>query len=126
MRYKIVILLKPDVFARRCWGVAMAWLQARTDITIVGMQFHPVAPDNLIRQHYLEHKGKDFYSNLMGFMHSGPTCAIAAWTDDIAAVRKEIAKFREDMGAKGPANLLHCSDSEISGEREWFIWFGSK
>ena len=124
---RVVILLKPDVFRRRVWGEVMSFLQAGTDIEIIGMRaFMPVAPDNLVRQHYLEHRGKDFYSSLMGFMSSGPTCAIAADTANIPDLREAIGVYRKQQKCEGPANLLHCSDSEISGERELFIWFGSK
>lgn len=104
----------------------MSFLQAGTDIEIRGIQMYcPIAPDGIVRQHYLEHRHKEFYPNLMGFMSSGPTAAIAAQTASIPDLREAIGVFRKMNGAEGPANLLHCSDSEISGEREWYLWFPS-
>jgi nucleoside-diphosphate kinase len=124
---EVIILLKPDVFKRRLWGEAMMWLQT-TDFEIKHMaiwqQSDPELDHRLIL-HYLEHEEKDFYPGLMEFMQSGPIGAILGTTMDVRKLRDDIRRFRDIWpGQGGPENLLHCSDSFQSGQREKGIWYG--
>jgi nucleoside-diphosphate kinase len=83
---------------------------------------------------YAEHKGKPFFDELVGFMSSGPMCAIALEGENA------IEKNREIMGATDPSkaapgtlralyansmteNAVHGSDSPTSAAREISFFF---
>ncbi|MCP4680044.1 MAG: nucleoside-diphosphate kinase [Deltaproteobacteria bacterium] len=83
---------------------------------------------------YAEHKGKPFFDELVGFMSSGPMCAIVLEGDGV------IEKNREIMGATDPSkaapgtlralyannmteNAVHGSDSPTSAAREVGFFF---
>ena len=85
---------------------------------------------------YAEHRGKPFFDELIGFMSSGPMCAI------VLEGEGAIEKNREIMGATDPAkaapgtlralfaasmtqNAVHGSDSPGSAEREIGFFFPS-
>lgn len=127
MENEVVILLKPDVFERRLWGVALEWLQKQSDFVITDFRmyrkFSPELDGRLVL-HYQEHEGKDFYPGLMEFMRSGHIGAFLGETHSIPALRSVVQRFRDSWHSRGAANLLHCSDSKISGLREKGIWFG--
>ena len=83
---------------------------------------------------YAEHKGKPFFDELVGFMSSGPMCALVLEGEGV------IEKNREIMGATDPSkaapgtlralyansmteNAVHGSDSPTSAAREIGYFF---
>ena len=83
---------------------------------------------------YAEHRGKPFFPELVGFMSSGPMCAL------VLEGENAIEKNREIMGATNPEkaapgtlralyaasmteNAVHGSDSETSAKREIGYFF---
>ena len=83
---------------------------------------------------YAEHQGKPFFPELVGFMSSGPMCAL------VLEGENAIEKNREIMGATNPEkaapgtlralyaasmteNAVHGSDSETSAKREIGYFF---
>lgn len=125
--HEVVILLKPDIFERRLWGSALDWLERQSDFNIITFQmirqFDPTMEAKLIL-HYQEHEGKEFYPGLMTFMRSGHVGAFLGETANIPNLWSAIQRFRDSWHGRGETNLLHCSDSRISGLREKGIWFG--
>lgn len=89
-------------------------------------------------QHYEEHRGKDFFDNLIGFQGSGPvTIAIVRRDQGIRYLRRLIGAtdlrfakagtirhaYREWALPDNPAStLVHASDSPESAEREIALW----
>jgi nucleoside-diphosphate kinase len=88
----------------------------------------------LAREHYAEHRGKPFFSDLVGFITSGPVLALAVRGENA------IAGVRGLMGATNPAdsapgtirgdlatllseNVVHGSDSRASARRELKLFF---
>jgi len=121
----VIILLKPDCMERRLWGTALEFLQTETDFKIHDSRlYHACVPTILkLVKHYAEHQGKPFYDGLMEFMVSGPILAVSGWSGNIPRLRENITLFRVKYAEGGPRNLIHCSDSPESGEREADIWF---
>jgi nucleoside-diphosphate kinase len=87
-----------------------------------------------VEDFYAEHKGKDFFENLVRFMTSGPVLAVALQGEDA------VGRARKVMGATNPAdaapgtiralygesiteNAVHGSDSPGSAAREIAFYF---
>src|SRR3954454_11584957 len=89
----------------------------------------------LAEQHYAEHAEKPFFGELVSFITSGPTLALALEGEGaIATARSTIGatnpaeatpgSIRGDLALAMPNNLVHGSDSPESAERELGLWFG--
>jgi nucleoside-diphosphate kinase len=86
------------------------------------------------RQHYIEHKGKDFYDELVAHICSGPVVAMV-WEGNgvIAGIRSMMGTtnpmeamtgtIRGDFGVAMSRNLIHGSDSTIAASREIALFF---
>ena len=89
---------------------------------------------DLAERHYAEHSEKPFFGELVSFISSGPTLALALEGEGaIATARSTIGatnpaeatpgSIRGDFALAMPNNLVHGSDSPESAEREIGIWF---
>ena len=89
----------------------------------------------LAEEHYAEHAEKPFFGELVSFITSGPTLALALEGEGaIATARSTIGatdpadaapgSIRGDLALAMPGNLVHGSDSPESAERELTLWFG--
>src|ERR1043166_7858969 len=90
---------------------------------------------DLAERHYAEHSEKPFFGELVSFITSGPTLALALEGEGaIATARVTIGatnpaeatpgSIRGDFALAMPNNLVHGSDSTESAEREIALWFG--
>jgi len=90
---------------------------------------------DLAERHYAEHSEKPFFGELVSFITSGPTLALALEGEGaIATARATIGatnpaeatpgSIRGDFALAMPNNLVHGSDSPESAERELALWFG--
>src|ERR687885_297724 len=89
----------------------------------------------LAERHYEEHREKPFFGELVEFITSGPTLALALEGEGaIATVRTTMGAtnpanaapgtIRGDLALSMPDNLVHGSDSPESARRELELWFG--
>src|SRR5690349_25034287 len=89
----------------------------------------------LAQEHYAEHAEKPFFGELVEFITSAPTLALALEGEGaIATVRRtmgstnpadsEPGSIRGDLALSMPDNLVHGSDSPESAQRELELWFG--
>ncbi len=89
----------------------------------------------LAERHYAEHAEKPFFGELVEFITSAPTLALALEGEGaIAVVRKTMGatnpadacagSIRGQFALSMPDNLVHGSDSPESAERELQLWFG--
>jgi len=127
-----LVLVKPDGVRRGLCGEIVSRLERR-GYELRGARLLRVSRA-LAQQHYAEHKGKPFFSELVSFITSGPVLALA--------VRGESAVLgvRAMMGATDPAdsapgtirgdlatllaeNIVHGSDSRASAKRELALFF---
>ena len=102
----------------------------------MGLKFRQF-PREVIEEHYGEHRDKPFFPNVVGFMTSGPVCALALeGPEAISVCRKLIGQpqsreadpgtIRGDLGISRQFNLVHGSDSAESAERELALWFSGE
>jgi nucleoside-diphosphate kinase len=90
---------------------------------------------NRWHQHYLEHRGKDFYEELCKEMANKPVSVfILEGEEIIPRLRKlvgvtdpslaEEGTLRKEFGASRRHNAVHASDSGEAAEREINLWYG--
>ena len=130
------VMIKPDALRRRLAGKIINRFD-EANIPILSMKMFSLSK-KLAEKHYAEHKGKDFYDNLIKFVTSGPVVAMVLKGENI------ISKVREMVGATDPAkadpgtirgdfrenpvrsvteNMIHASDSPESAQREIKLFF---
>ena len=132
MLERTLILVKPDAFARHLTGEVITRFE-RKGLRLVALKKMMVT-EQIAREHYGEHEGRDFYEPLVTFITSGPIVAmifespraieaarqIIGGTDGVTAAPGSI---RGDYALEVRRNLVHGSDSAESAAREIKIFF---
>jgi len=131
---RTLVLIKPDAVQRKLAGEILARFERR------GLEIREArlvqVDRELAEQHYAEHAEKPFFGELVEFITSAPTLALALEGEGaIATVRRtmgstnpadsEPGSIRGDLALSMPDNLVHGSDSSESAQRELELWFGS-
>jgi nucleoside-diphosphate kinase len=130
---RTLVLIKPDAVQRGLAGEILARLEAR-GLAIRDARLVQVDRE-LAEKHYAEHAEKPFFGELVEFITSAPTLALALEGEGaIATVRRtmgatnpadsEPGSIRGDLALSMPDNLVHGSDSPESAQRELDLWFG--
>ncbi len=129
---KTLVLIKPDAVRRGLIGEIIGRYE-RKGLKICRMKmFRP--DEEILRLHYSEHIGKDFYEALISFMMSGSIVAmIVEGNKAIESVRKingktnpfeaENGSIRGDFASSLTENIVHGSDSAENAQKEIDIWF---
>jgi nucleoside-diphosphate kinase len=131
---RTLVLIKPDAVQRKLAGEILGRFEAR-GLEIRDARLVQVDRE-LAEQHYAEHAEKPFFGELVEFITSAPTLALALEGEGaIATVRttmgstnpadSEPGSIRGDLALSMPDNLVHGSDSPESAQRELELWFGS-
>ena len=131
---RTLILIKPDAVRRRLSGEILGRIEARGFDVRAGKLV--TASRELGEEHYVEHKEKPFYGELVEFITSGATWALVVEGEGaISTLRKTIGAtnpadadpgtIRGDLAMSMPDNLVHGSDSPESAEREVALWFSA-
>jgi nucleoside-diphosphate kinase len=92
---------------------------------------------DLAERHYAEHKGKEFFEDVVGYITSGPVIvAVLAGPSAVTVVRQMLGAtdgrkappgtIRGDFSISTRYNLVHGSDSPESAEREVTLFFKSE
>ena len=129
---RTLVLIKPDAMRRGLAGEIVARLERR-GLALRGADLVHVDRD-LAEQHYAEHREKPFFEELVEFITSSPTLALAVEGEGaIALVRATMGAtnpanaapgtIRGDLALSMPDNLVHGSDSPESAARELALWF---
>ena len=129
------MLIKPDAMARRLAGEILRRFEAR-GLTLRGAKLVHVTRE-LAERHYEEHREKPFFGELVQFITSGPTLALALEGEGaIGVVRKTMGAtnpanadpgtIRGDFALSMPDNLVHGSDAPETAQRELELWFGDE
>ncbi|MCR5176571.1 MAG: nucleoside-diphosphate kinase [Anaerovibrio sp.] len=131
---KTLVLIKPDAFkAHHIGDIFKIYEEAGLDVLAVRML---KMDEKLASQHYVEHIGRPYYDDLVGFMTSGPIIAmVLAGEGAIAKVRKINGKtnpaeadegtIRKLYASSGSRNAVHASDSPESAAREISLYFSA-
>lgn len=128
------VMLKPDCVRRKLIGEVISRIEAK-GLSIEEMQLLVVSRE-VAESHYAEHRGKDFFDSLIGYITSAPVVImrvtglkavesmrqLCGATDPVVALPGTI---RGDLGNNISENLIHASDSPASAARELELFFGS-
>jgi len=128
-----LVLIKPDAVQRGLAGEILGRFEQR-GLVIREARLAQVDRE-LAEKHYAEHSEKPFFGELVEFITSAPTLALALEGEGaIATVRRtmgatnpadsEPGSIRGDLALSMPDNLVHGSDSPESAQRELELWFG--
>lgn len=129
------VLIKPGAVARGLVGEIIGRFERR-GFTLKAMR-HLRLDRSLAEEHYAEHREKDFFSDLVASITSGPVVAfVLEGPEAISVVRKmmgvtnplaaEPGTIRGDYGLDIEANVVHGSDGPESARREISLYFGEQ
>lgn len=129
---RTLVLIKPDAMERKLMGEIISIYENR-GLHISALKI--IKPTEEIgKNHYMEHKDKPFFNNLISYITRGEVCALIIEGDNaINVVRKingatnpveaEMGSIRGKFGVSKSENTVHSSDSVESAKREIKIWF---
>jgi nucleoside-diphosphate kinase len=130
---RTLVLIKPDAMKRKLAGEILARFERRGLEVRAAKLVH--VDRELAERHYAEHAEKPFFGELVEFITSAPTLALALEGEGaIGVVRTTMGAtnpadsapgtIRGDLALSMPDNLVHGSDSPESAAREVALWFG--
>lgn len=129
---KTLALIKPGILQRRIVGEIVSRIE-RKGFKITAMKIFRFT-EELAEEHYAEHKGKYFFSQLIEYMTSAPCIAMILERENAVAAMRKMAgptspdealpgTIRGDYGMETRKNILHASDSIESAKREIDLFF---
>ncbi|MEE9201354.1 MAG: nucleoside-diphosphate kinase [Candidatus Brocadiales bacterium] len=129
---KVLILLKPDAVHRRLIGKIITRFEEK-GLQLVGIKLIKMT-EELARENYRQHKGRDFYEPLIRYLTAGPVVAIVLKGKEVVEIARKMAGFtfgskaepgtiRGDYAVSNRFNLIHVSDSKETAEAEIGIFF---
>ncbi len=127
-----VVLVKPDGVERNIIGNILSCYEDN-GLKIVELKLM-TATREIAEKHYSQHKGKDFYEELITFITRGPLVAVILKGEDaIARIRKingatsptdaEEGSIRHRYARSKTENCVHASDNIESANEEIQLWF---
>jgi nucleoside-diphosphate kinase len=129
---KSMVLIKPDGVERNIIGNIISCYEAN-GLKVVELKLMQ-ATREIAEKHYSQHKGKDFYEELITFITRSPLCAIILKGEDaVARVRKingatsptdaDEGTIRHRYARSKTENCVHASDTVESAKEEIELWF---
>lgn len=126
------LMIKPDGVKRRLVGDILIKLEKK-GLKIVAMKMLQITRE-LAEIHYQEHRGKEFYEELIKFITSGPVVALVLEGEGIVEIIRNFAgktnpkeagcgTIRGDYAFDLTQNVVHTSDSIVSAKREIINFF---
>ncbi|ABR36342.1 MULTISPECIES: nucleoside-diphosphate kinase [Clostridium] len=127
-----VVLVKPDGVERNIIGNILSCYEDN-GLKIVALKLMR-ATREIAEKHYSQHKGKDFYEELITFITRSPLCALILQGEDaVARIRKingatsptdaEEGTIRHRYARSKTENCVHASDTVESAKEEIALWF---
>ncbi|ORM41955.1 Nucleoside diphosphate kinase [Babesia sp. Xinjiang] len=126
------IMVKPDGVQRGIIGEVLKRYEQR-GLKLVAAKFCKPS-EQVVAEHYVEHREKPFFSELCDFIGQGPVfCMIWEGPEAVKIGRKVVGvtsplesdagTIRGDFGVVTHLNLVHASSSIEDAERECHLWF---
>lgn len=92
------------------------------------------ATEELLAEHYIEHRGKSFYPDLVKYLMSGPVIALVLEGANAVkacrtmmgatnAAEAEAGTIRGDLALSIEKNVVHGSADHEAAAREVSVWF---
>lgn len=129
---RTLVLIKPDAMERKLMGSIISIYENR-GLHISSLRI--IKPSiEIAKNHYIEHKDKPYFDNLISYITRGEICALVIEGDNVInSVRKingatnpldaDMGSIRGRFALSKTENTIHSSDSVESAEREIKIWF---
>lgn len=122
-----LVLVKPDGVQRGLCGEILTRFE-NTGLKIAGIKLLSLSRETA-EAHYLEHRNRHYFENLLDYLTSGPVLAVAlSGPNAIASVRKIIGATNPEEAAMGTIrgdyslhvgrNLVHGSEHEFDAKKE--------
>ena len=132
MKDKTFAIIKPDAVKNGYTGKIYDRI-LKSDFSIIGAKLLQMTKDQA-EGFYEVHKDRPFFSDLIGFMTSGPCMvltlekkdAVQSWRDAIGSTNpKEAAEntIRKDFATNVQENAVHGSDSNENAQKEIAFFF---
>jgi nucleoside-diphosphate kinase len=130
---RTLVLVKPDGVRRGLVGEVISRIE-RKGLTLAALELRAVER-TLAEQHYAEHDGKSFFTDLVEFITTGQVLAAVVEGPRAISAFRQLAggtdpvdkatpgTIRGDFGLEVQYNLVHGSDSPESAAREIKLWF---
>jgi len=132
MAERTLIIIKPDSIQRHLAGQIIARLE-RKGFKLVAAKFMQISQE-LARQLYVVHQGKQFYERAVKFLSSAPALVMVWEAEGIIEMVRKImgdtfgydaqpGTIRGDFSCSNRHNLIHGSDSAESAQYEINLFF---
>ena len=129
---KTFIMIKPDGVERRLMGEIIGRIEKK-GFRINKAQLKKPTRE-LVEEHYLEHKEKPFFGELVDYITDRTVMAMEVEGDSVIEIMRLMighrdpkvalpGTFRGDFANNTTENIIHGSDSLGSAERELKLWF---
>lgn len=129
---KTFIMIKPDGIERRLMGEIIGRIEKKGFNIIKAQLIKPAR--ELVEDHYIEHKEKEFFIELVEYISRQNVLAMEVEGDSVIQVMRLMIGHRDpkialpgtirgDFAHSLTENIIHGSDSILSAERELKLWF---
>ena len=129
---KTFFMIKPDGVKRNLIGEVISRVEGK-GFKITKIKMMTISQD-LAEEHYGEHQGKPFFSDLVSFITSGPVVAMQVEGENVVAQIRNLmgatnpldatpGSIRGDLATELDKNVVHGSDSDESANRELNLFF---
>ncbi|NLY62582.1 MAG: nucleoside-diphosphate kinase [Erysipelothrix sp.] len=126
------IMVKPDGVSRKLIGEVVKRFENK-GYNLVGAKLVNME-EEVAKEHYVEHKERPFFGELVEFITSGPVFCMVWEGNDIVAISRTMigptspldmvpGTIRGDFSSELSQNIIHGSDSVESAEREIALHF---
>lgn len=129
---KTFIMIKPDGVKRGLMGEVISKIEKKGYKILRAKLFKP--REELVKEHYIEHKEKSFYKELVMSIAGKNVMAMEVEGEKVIEVMRIIigdkdpvlanpGTLRGDFANTMTENIVHGSDSPESSKRELKLWF---
>ena len=129
---RTLVLIKPDGVERKLIGDVISVYENK-DLNITALKMLK-ATREMAEEHYIEHKGKPYYEELIEFITEGKLCAMIIEGEDVVdmvrtvngnkdPLKADMSSIRGRYSNSKTKNLVHASDNTEHAEREIKLWF---
>lgn len=131
-----LVIVKPDGYQRGLTGEVLRRIEAKGYV-LKGLKIKQ-ADQEILGEHYIEHRERPFYPDLVAYMSSGPLVAVVVEGDRVVEGVRNLmgatnptmappgtmrGDLGRDWGTGNMENVVHGSDSVTSATREISLWF---
>jgi len=129
---RTLVIIKPDAKERKLMGEIISFYEKKGLHMASTKIIRPTI--EIAKNHYIEHKDKPFFNELISYITRGEVCVLIIEGDNVINMVRKINgatdPLEADMGTirgrfaiSKTENTVHSSDSVESAEREIKIWF---